>query len=310
MAMNPRKKNRLLLWVVISMIGTACLLGLVLSDANHHVQHITAAEVQKMVADSKGKDIQFSVTQYQNGYSDFFITLRENGKRLLFSAPVDEATLAMIKEQGIKCPTYVQGRDFEIFGWPGRFLPVFCIFILAVGGVVLLRRPGKFNPHEMNAQQAIKLQQVERAGSKVFGTVIALGLIALSLLLLQFTLAHQTFSKSVSGVAVQKIILEHKDARFEVFQNDDGSKELFITPPNTRHYPGFVAPADDATLALLAENKLSYKTYVQGRDFGHRDPSPWILWPCIFLLPIGAVFLLRRAWKKDSGLPTSGQSNI
>lgn len=310
MAVNSRKKNRLLLWVVISMIGTACLLGLVLSDTNYHVQHITAGEVQKMVADSKGKDIQFSVTQYQNGYSDFFITLRENGKRLLFSAPMDDATLALINEQGIKCPTYVQGRDFEVFGWPGRFLPVFCIFILAVGGVVLLRRPGKFNPQEMDAQQAIKLQQVERVGSKVFGTVIALGLIALSLLFFMFTMAHQTFSKSVSGVAAQKIILEHKDARFEVFQNDDGSKELFITPANSRHYPAFIAPADDATLAVLAENKLAYKTYVQGRDFGYRDPSPWILWPCIILLPIGAVFLLRRAWKKDSGLLTSVESSL
>jgi hypothetical protein len=151
---------------------------------------------------------------------------------------------------------------------------------------------------------------VERVGSKVFGTVVALGMIALALLFLLFTLAHQTFSKSVSGLAAQRIILEHKDARFEVFQNDDGSKELFITAPNSRHYPSFIAPADDATLALLAENKLAYKTYVQGRDFGHRDPSPWILWPCIILLPIGAVLLLRRAWKKDSGLPASVQSNL
>jgi RNA polymerase sigma factor (sigma-70 family) len=309
-AVNPGRKKRLVLWVTIATIGTACLLVLVLSDTNKKVQHITAAEVQQMVADSTGKEIQFSVTQYQNGNSDFFITLRENGRRVLFSAPVDDATLAMIKEQGIQCPTYVQGRDFEIFGWPGKLLPVFCIFILAIGIVVLLRRPGKFNPQEMDAQQAIKLQQSERVGNKVFGTVVALAMIGLSLLILLFTLAHQTFSKSVSSVAAQKVILEHKDARFEVFQNDDGSKELFITPPNSRHYPGFIAPADDATLALLAENKLAYKTYVQGRDFGYRDPSPWILWPCIILLPIGAVFLLRRAWKKDSLLPTSVQSNF
>jgi hypothetical protein len=135
-------------------------------------------------------------------------------------------------------------------------------------------------------------------------------MVGISLLILLFTIAHQTFSKSVSGVAAQKIIAEHLNARFEIFQFDDGSKELFITPSNSRHYPAFIAPADDATLALLAENKLSYKTYVQGRDFGHRDPSPWILWPCIILLPTGAVFLLRRAWKKDSGLPTSVDSSL
>jgi hypothetical protein len=229
---------------------------------------------------------------------------------LTYAAPVDDATLARVKAQGINCPTYVSGRDFEVFGWPGRLLPVFCVFILAIGIVVLLRRPGKFSPQGMDAVQAVKFQRAERMGIKVFGTVVALGMIGLSLLCLMFTLAHQTFSKSVFGVAAQKIILEHKDARFEVFQNDDGSKELFITPSNTRHYPGFIAPADDATLALLADNKLSYKTYVQGRDFGHRDPSPLILWPCIILLPTGAVFLLRRAWKKDSELPTSAESNL
>ena len=34
MAANPGKKKRLVLWVIIAMIGTACLLGLLLSDTN------------------------------------------------------------------------------------------------------------------------------------------------------------------------------------------------------------------------------------------------------------------------------------
>jgi len=151
-AVNPRKKKRFVLWVIIAMIGTACLLGLVLSDTNKKAQHMTAAEVRKMVADGKGKEAEyFCVLQFQNGSSNFWITLRENGKRTYVSAPVDDATLTLLKEQGIKCPTYVSGRDFEIFGWPGRLLPVFCIFILAIGVVVLLRRPGKFNQQEMDA---------------------------------------------------------------------------------------------------------------------------------------------------------------
>jgi hypothetical protein len=310
-AVNPKRKRRLVLWVAMATIGTACLLVLVLSDTNKKVQHITTAEVQQMVAEGKAKQAEyFCILQFQTGYSNFWMTMREDGKRVNYSAPVDDATLALIKAQGINCPTYVSGRDFEVLGWPGKLLPVFCIFILAVGIVVLLRRPGRFNPQEMDAQQTRKLQQAERVGNKVFGTVFAVGMIALSLLFLLFTLAHQTFSKSVSGAAAQKIILEHKDARFEVYQNYDGSQELFITPTNNRHYPGFIAQADGATLALLAENKLSYKTYVQGRDFGFRGPSPWILWPCIILLPIGAGLLLRRAWKNDPGLPTSSQSDL
>ena len=305
-AANPGRKKRLVLWVALATIGAAGLLVLVLSDTNKNVQHITAAQVQQMVADGRGKQADyFCIMQFQNGDSNFWITMREGGQQVNYSAPVDNATLALVKAQGLNCPTYVSGRDFEVFGWPGKLLPVFCVFIMAIGIAVLLRRPGKFNPQGMDAQQVIKLQQVERVGRRVFGTIVAVGLIALSLLFLLFTLAHQTFAQSVAGGAAQKIIREHPGYRFEVFQNEDGSKELFITPPNSRHYPGFIAPADDATLALLTENKLAYKTYVQGRDFGYRDPSPWILWPFIILLPPGAGLLLRRVWKKDSGLPAS-----
>ena len=299
LAVNPRKKKRLVLWIIIAMIGTACLLGLVLADTNKQVQHITAAEVQKMIANGKAKDAEyFCIMQFQNGYSNFWMTLRENGKQVHYSAPVDDATLALLKEKDIKCPTYVAGRDFELFGWPGKLLPVFCIFILAIGGVVLLRRPGKFTPQSMDLQQTRKMQQVDRMANKVFSVLASLAMISLSLLVLLFTFAH--YSQSISGAAAEKIITENKNARVEFFQFNDGSKELWITPPRSRHFPGFIAPADDATLAWLAENKITYKTLIQGYDFGFRDPSRWILVPCIFILPIGAFLLLRRAWKKPA----------
>jgi hypothetical protein len=252
-----------------------------------------------MIADGRGKEAEyFCILQFQNGSSNFWITLRENGRRANFSAPVDDATLALVKAQGIQCPTYVSGRDFEVFGWPGKLLPVFCIFILAIGGVVLLRRPGKFDPQQVDAQQTRTMQQMDGVANKVFGTVVALAMFSMSLLILVFTISH--YSHSISGAVAAKMITECKGARFEVFQMDNGSKELWITPPRSWHYPGFIAPADDATLALLADNKISCKTYVQGRDFGYGDPSRWILIPCIFILPVGAIFLLRRAWKKPS----------
>lgn len=141
------------LWLLIAMIGTAGLLVFCFLDTNWKVQNITAAEVQKMVVNGVAKEAKFSILQYQDGESSFWITLRKNGKVTKFSAPVDSATLALLKDRSIKCPTYVQGRDFEVFGWPGRFLPGFCIFILMIGAVVLLRRPGKSNSRLRNAQQ-------------------------------------------------------------------------------------------------------------------------------------------------------------
>ncbi len=307
---DTKTKKRVVLWVVIAMVVAACLLVLVLSDTNKQVQNITTAEVQKMVAESKGKDIQFSISQFQSGYSHFFIMLRENGKRVVFSAPVDDATLALLKERGIKCPTYVQGRDFEVFGWPGRLLPVFCIFILAIGGVVLLRRPGKFNPQEMDAQQTVKLQRVERVANKAFGTAVALVLIAISLLLVRFTIHHDA-GQTISVTEAWRIIVENKDARVVVIQYNNGSKELNISLPGRgSYYSADITSADESTLALLAENKIPYKTLVQGRDFGYRQPSRWLSLSCSFILAAGAVVLLWRAWKTERKFPASAEANV
>ena len=301
MAVNPRKKKRFVLWIILAMIGTACLLALVLSDTNKKVQYITTAEVQKMVMDGKGKKAEsFCITQYQNGCSNFWISLRENGKRAYLSAPVNDATLALLKEQGIKCPTYVQGRDFEIFGWPGRLLPVFCIFILAIGGVVLLRRPGKFNPQQMDEQQTRKLQQVERTANKVFGTSVALALITTAILL---GLMTRWGIHTISGTEARQIIAEHKDVHCGLVQYNNGTKELYITLNGSKPRSGYVAPVDESMLATLAEQGTAYRTSIQGRDFGHADPKKWVSLLCISVLSAGAVIILWWAWKKERRFP-------
>jgi RNA polymerase sigma factor (sigma-70 family) len=306
-AAGTSKKKRLVLWLVIAMIGTACLLGLLLLDTHKTVQHITTAEVQKMVADGMGKEAEFSILQYQNGYR--YLWIKETGKRIFFSAPVDDATLALLKEQGIKCPIYVQNRDFEVFGWPGRFLPVFCIFILAIGGVVLLRRPGKYNPRETDEHRTREMQQVERTANKVFGTVVALVLIAISLLLVRFTL-HHNYGQTISVTEAQRIIAENKNARAGVIQYNNGSKEMEISIPGHRSYTADITSVYESTLTLLAENKIPYNTAIQGRDFGYRQPDRWLLLSCSFILIAGAILVLWWAWKKERRFPASAESRV
>ena len=304
---DTKKKRRFVLWVVIAMIGTACVLVLCLSDSNWKVRHITAAEVQKMVADGKGKEAEFAIMQQQNGVRYFFITVRENGKPAKISAPVDDTTLALLKEQGIKCPTYVQGRDFEVFGWPGRLLFPFCIFILAIGGVVLLCNPGKFNPQETDAQRTGKVRQMERVANKVFGTVVALALIAAAILL---GLMTRWGIHHISGAEARQIIAAHGDVQCEVVQFKDGTGRLLITLTGNRRHPNYSAPTDDLTLALLAENKIPYKTYVQGKDFGYRGPKNWMLLTGSVILTVAAVIILWRVVRKDRTLPTRAGSSV
>ena len=137
------KRRPFMLWVALGVVGMACVLGLVLSDTNWKVQYLNQEQIRQLIEDDKNKDIQFSIMQYQDGRSYFFIKLLENGKLSKFNATVDDGTLALLKKNGMACPTYVQGRDFEIFGWPGRLLAPFCVFILAMGIVIFFIRPSK-----------------------------------------------------------------------------------------------------------------------------------------------------------------------
>jgi len=293
-------------WVILGMIGPAAIVGMFgwavfFSDQTWTSIAIPEAEARTIIAGHA--DGRFEMYQYKDGSKSLLIRL-PGDHRIAKITPGTDSLQSAVLAKGMACPTLLEDQDFHNGGVRG-WLVLLSTFIVVAGSVLLLRRPGT----QKFYQQETATPRAERREKRVLATCAALGLIGLSLLCLLFTLAHQTFAQSVSAVTAQKIIIEHKNARFEVFQNDDGSRELFITPPNSRHYPGFIAPADDSTLALLAEQKLAYKTYVQGRDFGYRSPSPWILWSGIILLPIGAAFLMKQAWKKDPGLPTSGQSS-
>jgi RNA polymerase sigma factor (sigma-70 family) len=301
-----RKKNRFVLWLAIGMIGAAGLLLFGFLDTNRNVQHLTTAEVQKMVVDGKVKQAEFSLLQYQNGYDYFFITQRENGKAIKFMAPANDTTIALVKEHGIKCTTFVQGRDFEVFGWPGRLLPVVCVFILAIGGVVLLRKPGKFKPQEMDAQQTRKMQQVERLANKAFGTGVALVLIAAAILL---GLMTRWGIHHISGVEAQQIISASRDVHCEVYQYNTGTGEVWLTVKGTRRPRTLIAPADEPTLALLAEQGITYRTLIQGRDFGFAMPGRLVSLLCISVLAAGAFLILRWVVRKNETflVPASSQ---
>ena len=293
------KPKRLGRWVVVTMIVAAGLLGLLFLDSGHgKVQRMTTQEVQEMILSGRGKEADFSVLQYQNGSGNLWIELRQPGQKTKITAPVDDATLAMIKAQGFKCPTYVQGRDFEVFGWPGRLLPVFCVFILAIGAVVLLRRPAKYNPQTMDAGQIQQIQRAEKEASRVCAAVAALAMIGLGVLCLLFASAHG--AKSLTRAGAASFLASHPHARVEVFQFADGTMEEWITPPGSRTYPGFKAPADALTVSRLTANNIPFNLLVQGRDFGFRGPGYWLSPTCGLVLMVGAglmIWHLARRWK-------------
>jgi ABC-type Fe3+ transport system permease subunit len=182
----------------------------------------------------------------------------------------------------------IEDQDFHNGGVQG-WLVLLSTFIVVAGTVLLLRRPGT----QKFYQQETATPRAERREKKIVAVCAALAMIAVSLLFVLF--AIKSSGRTLSGAEAGRIISEHKNAWFEVYQFDKGSKELWITLPNSGwQHPSFIAPADESTLALLAESNISYKTYVQGRDFGHRGPGRWLSLSCSFILAAGAVLLLRR----------------
>ena len=129
-------------WVVMSVIGTGILLAaIIVPHITCHIERLSTMEVQRLVTERT--DAKFAVLQNQDGSRELYITRSQNGILLESFAPADESVLSLLKQNGVACPIYLQGRDFEIFGLPGRLLPVLCIFILAAGVVLLLYRSGK-----------------------------------------------------------------------------------------------------------------------------------------------------------------------
>jgi len=100
-------------------------------------------------------------------------------------------------------------------------------------------------------------------------------MIAVSLLFVLFAIKP---GQTISGAEAGRITSEHKNAWCEVYQYANGSKELWITLPNSGwHHPSYIAPADESTLALLAENNISCKTYIQGPGFRISHTGPLVV---------------------------------
>jgi RNA polymerase sigma factor (sigma-70 family) len=141
------KHRTFFIWsVVLAMILAASMFALAMSDSNWKVERISVPQAQKLIME-KGGEAQFYVLRFPYhsvfknypGYSnELMIKLQEAGKLSKFMVTADDATLALLAEKGIPCPIYIQGRDFEVFGWQGKLLMGLFLLIFPAGAAVLL----------------------------------------------------------------------------------------------------------------------------------------------------------------------------
>jgi len=267
------------LWVVLAMTGAlVCLAGLFLfSSLNTRIhqpqtQYLSTAEVQNLIANPKGRDIEFSLTQFRNGFRYLNGEVRENGTESVFHAPAEHSTMALLAEKGISYKTRIEGRDFtlgiryvwwSLGNWAMHlFMPAFWFFIVVAGAVTLLRR----RDHQPSEPHPIAAARNERRVDKAFAALAACGMVALAVLL---GLTTDWKVRRVAADQVPGIIAQHRNARFEVFEYRDGSRKLWISDLRS---PDFIAPADESTLGLLTRQGITYQTClvdIDGWLYGH-----------------------------------------
>ena len=268
------------LWVVLAMAGALvclaffCLIASVSSRMHIPQEHyLSTAEVQNLIANSKGRDIEFSLSQLRNGFRNLNGEVRENGTEYVLHAPAENSTMALLAEKGISYKTRIEGRDFNLGiravlwslgNWAFHLLmPAFCFFIVVAGAVTLLGR----RDHQPSEPRPIAAARNERRVDKAFAALAACGMIAVAVLL------GLTTNWKVRRVAADQfpgIIVQHKNARFEVFEYRDGSRKLWISDLRS---PDFIAPADESTLGLLTRQGITYQTCLAGNGWVYRQPS-------------------------------------
>ena len=138
-AESPRKKGTsFFIWLVaLATLFTAIFLADMFSDANWKVQYIDAAAAKRLIEEKSGQ-AEFFVMQSRNGERQLWIEFLENGKVCKNIVPADYDTVSLLNQKGIQYPTYVEGYDWDVFGWQGRMLAGLCLFVFASGVAVLL----------------------------------------------------------------------------------------------------------------------------------------------------------------------------
>jgi len=135
--------------VVLMTIAAAALLVFCYFDMRHNVGHLSSEQARELIEKSAPKDLRvhISVSHYRSLFHEspetfrtFLIQVREDGKQTSYWAPVDDAAVSLLAQKGINCPVYIQGRDFEVLGAPGRYLLFLAAFVLTIGGIFMIQR--------------------------------------------------------------------------------------------------------------------------------------------------------------------------
>ena len=148
----PGPRKRFVVWVALGTLCMAALLVFGVADSGWR-KRLSPAEARALVV--AHPDANVFVYEYENGLRTLGISVRdENGRVTKYAAGWDEPLRVALQQSGVTYRTVVQGRDFEIFGWAGRYLFVLAVVLVAAGVVTLVRTLKREEPRSAPAVPA------------------------------------------------------------------------------------------------------------------------------------------------------------
>ena len=123
-------------WVALSTIVIGGMLGWGFTRSHWFVR-ISPDEVRRMIASQPGAE--FVVRDYATEGRWVDVVVRGPGSASQFTGLLNQAAWEQLRASGRNYTVKVQGRDFDVLGWPGRRLPLVSILVTAAGALMLAR---------------------------------------------------------------------------------------------------------------------------------------------------------------------------
>jgi RNA polymerase sigma factor (sigma-70 family) len=123
-------------WAAAATVAAAGLLVVGLRNSHWH-ERILPTEVQRILAENPGADVR--VNEQEKFGRRIEIVVREREQTVRYYGPLDELNYQLLRGSGRPFATRVQGRDYDVLGWPGRRLGMVAILLTGAGGALLLR---------------------------------------------------------------------------------------------------------------------------------------------------------------------------
>lgn len=247
-------------------------------------RRIPEAEALRLIAERA--DATFRVQTHQGELRKLEIQVPEIPRTALW-LPAHERALAALRQHGRAYSRY----EYHEAPLAVRWLPLLSCFLAPAGLMILARRPWR---QVAAAETAMPGRRENRVARLLFGaTGLALLAGAVGMIL-----AARWSARVVTPAEFAEIVRTHPGADVRLLRYGDGTSQFLATGSGAPRSLVVYAPADAAALALLGENRISYRTAVQGPDFGFRDPSPAVALIIVAALLLGAAGLLRMALQR------------